>query len=402
MKNWEDIVKDKLEGYESGLPEGSLAEFRALRNGAGSALPKKRHPLLWGTLVVAAAACIAAILFLRHPSPQEDMIQIVEHPVVAEAESSDAPADVMVAQTVTPRPTVSASQIVSAEPDEQPDAGLIKPTDENPDQTESQTIQRPDNQLDGQTIQRPDNQTAAIGPEPVLEDEDSYSPFIPDSPKQEVKKIDVGAAAGCVAGGGLIAAVIPELAALKGKPDAKDQAAPIGAPGHYGGISSPILNPSKVSYDHIMPLRFGLSAGIPVAENLKVTTGLEYSLYSSNVKYASGPRKKQHAHYIGIPVRLDWIFASKKKFDVYVGGGIEGDVCIGATQEGRSLKKDGPSLSLLAAGGVQFNFSRRLGIYLEPQLNWTVCSDDRTLETYRSVRNPSFTVATGLRFNLGD
>ena len=46
MKNWEDIVKDKLEGYESPLPEGSLAEFRARRDAAGSAAAK-RSPLLW-------------------------------------------------------------------------------------------------------------------------------------------------------------------------------------------------------------------------------------------------------------------------------------------------------------------------------------------------------------------
>ena len=41
MRRWEDIAKDKLEGYESRLPEGSLAEFRARRDGAGAARPQR-------------------------------------------------------------------------------------------------------------------------------------------------------------------------------------------------------------------------------------------------------------------------------------------------------------------------------------------------------------------------
>ena len=36
MNKWEDIVKDKLEGYESNLPEDSLAAFNARRATAGS------------------------------------------------------------------------------------------------------------------------------------------------------------------------------------------------------------------------------------------------------------------------------------------------------------------------------------------------------------------------------
>ena len=59
MKNWEDIIKEKLEGYESPLPEGSLAEFRSRRESAGSPAAKKRTPLLW-ILPTAVAAALAA------------------------------------------------------------------------------------------------------------------------------------------------------------------------------------------------------------------------------------------------------------------------------------------------------------------------------------------------------
>ena len=43
MRNWEDILIDKLEGYESPLPEGGLAEFRARREGAAPAAKQKKR-----------------------------------------------------------------------------------------------------------------------------------------------------------------------------------------------------------------------------------------------------------------------------------------------------------------------------------------------------------------------
>ena len=65
MRKWEDIVKDKLGGYESNLPEDSLAAFHARRATAG-ATKAKRFPLVWA-IVPAIAAGLAAVLFLRAP-----------------------------------------------------------------------------------------------------------------------------------------------------------------------------------------------------------------------------------------------------------------------------------------------------------------------------------------------
>ena len=84
MKQWEDIVKDKLEGYESALPEGSLAAFRARASvmaGQSGHLPTRRSPLLW--LAAAAAACLAAVFFLLRQAPEADsplVAQVVETP----------------------------------------------------------------------------------------------------------------------------------------------------------------------------------------------------------------------------------------------------------------------------------------------------------------------------------
>ena len=89
MKNWEDIIKDKLEGYESTLPEGSLAEFRARREGAGTASARKRSPLLW-ILPTAVAAGLATFFFLRQPDTPESPIRQTQQPSVAVAPAPES------------------------------------------------------------------------------------------------------------------------------------------------------------------------------------------------------------------------------------------------------------------------------------------------------------------------
>ena len=111
---------------------------------------------------------------------------------------------------------------------------------------------------------------------------------------------------------------------------------------------------------------------------------------------------KQQAHYLGIPIRLDWVFASNRLFDVYLGGGLEGDFCVGATVGGNRISKDGFGLALQGAGGVQLNVTKHLGIYVEPQLSWQIPMNNTKLRTYRSTHPLLFTVAAGVRFNISN
>ena len=150
-----------------------------------------------------------------------------------------------------------------------------------------------------------------------------------------------------------------------------------------------------------MPLVVGLSVKFPITEKIGITTGLEYSLYSSSFSYPFG-EKTQLVHDLGIPVRLDWTFVSGRWADAYLGAGVKGDLCLGATLGGEAIGKDGPAFRLLGAGGIQFNATRNLGLFVEPEVSWTLPSDRRMLSTYSSEHPWMFTVATGVRINLGN
>jgi hypothetical protein len=478
MKNWEDIVKDKLEGYESTLPEGSLADFRARRDAAGRSTATRRSPLIW-IVPAAVAASLAAFLFLRNPGGPEEGSPTIQQPgetiaVITEAtETTDGidttdsaetagqtPSQNLIAQAVTPRatsqPAVTRQETepttkpaTQTQPETQPET---RPTTQQgtestkPSAQTDQTDQTDRTDQSEQAAQtEPDAPTQAQEVQPTTQPSGNtvITPNIPYFPEVSTSKsirIKVGPAVGIVAGGGLLAAASPYLIALvkpyqlledpsgimdvrlayvaslsdayygaynSDIPDTKDHSYPTYPPGQIQIDPKPKNEYAITDAEHSIPLKMGLSARIPVSERLSVATGLVYSLYSSDVSlsykqnYRYDYKRSQHAHYLGIPIRLDWMLASGKWLDVYLGGGFQGDYCLGATLNWDKIDtKDGLTFSLLGAGGVQFNINERVGIYAEPELSWTPYTKNLVLATYRKDNPLMFTVATGLRIRL--
>lgn len=386
MRKWEDIVKDKMEEFDEALPESVFAEFRALRGGSAPVSTPRRFPLMWA-LVPAVAAGLAAIFFFRQPSATENGLQIIQQPAQPVAVVNDSTdiaepiqAQVVIAGRHIAKPSGPGTHIAGQSVSE-PSVSSQKP--ESPEEPES--IEEPE----------PQAQEETETPNPAVT---TASPFVPDNIGDKTVKIKGAPVAGVIAGGGLLAAVATPIL---GSGYAAD-ASPVnqGDPNYgwqYPG-SKDVLTGSPT---HHFPFKGGLSVGIPVAHRWKVTTGLEYSLYQSSFTYSISGEKKQLAHYLGIPLRLDWTLADKRWLDVYLGGGIEGDYCIGATLAGERIKRDGFSFSVIGAGGVQFNFTKHIGLYFEPELSWTIPSESRVLETWRSEHPFTFSVATGLRINIG-
>ena len=392
MSKWEDIVKERLEASDRTLPEGAFAEFRALRAGAGPAPAAKRFPLVWA-LVPAVAAGLAAVLLLRQPGEPGEDLQVIRQPaapVVAVSDSTEA-APPEVAVPVMSRPLVARASVPKAAA---PSATLPAELPAEPETIETTELgEAPEGAVSPKATEVPEAAEASVD-DPVVT---RTSPFVPEGAGSKAVGMKVGPAAGIVAGGGLLAALaVPYLRfgqfAAAG-PAYSDS--PV-----YQISSKPVEDHLTRAPEHAFPLKLGLSVRFPLSERLSLTTGLDYSLYSSKFTYAVSGEGWQLAHYLGIPVRLDWTLASGRMLDVYLGAGSEGDFCVAATYDGHGIRKDGFSFSLLGAGGVQFNISRRTGLYVEPALSWTILSDSRVLETWRSVTPLAFSVVAGVRITL--
>ena len=396
MRKWEDIVKDKIEEPEGELPESVFAEFRARRDAAAAAPAPKRFPLVWAAVPAVAAGLVAVFLFQRPVEPDGD-IQIIRQPSATVAVVTDS--------TITSEPGQTTPLIAQSVTPKAVKPSVVKPKGEI-------TIDNTDPAKAGVSAGTEDESvsspiTAATETEPKEETEVKESGIIASSPflpeKKSTRKISmkVVPATGVIAGGSLIAAAAAPLLGAGAKEDANPtyQSDP-----PHGGI---VLYPDPQEDErtgeaiHYFPLKLGLSARFPISERLSITTGLDYSWYKSSFTYSLSGEKTQNAHYLGIPVRFDWTLASGKWLDVYLGGGLEGDWCVGATLEGNSISKDGFSASLQGAGGIQFKPTKRLGLYLEPQLGWYFTPKGSVLETCRTENPLMFSVAAGLRFTIG-
>ena len=387
MSKWEDIVKAKLGGYESNLPDDSLAAIRARRAAAGAnANPTKakRFPLIWA-IVPAVAAGLAAVLLLRKPTVPEKGIQVIQQTVETYSQVDDR-LDTTV--PVVEKPLIAqATRTKSAHPTletTQPDEPVTTTVIEEIRLSEEPPIPETDDIGPEDTPEEP-----AIDSRPVGVDS---APFVRQaSADKPVIHVNMGTGGAIAAGGGLLAALATQLARADLSAPIPDNSVPDGA----NSANSP-----ETTHPHRMPWVVGLSVRIPAMENIGITTGLEYSRYSSSFSYPTG-EKTQLVHYMGIPVRLDWTFVSGKWLDAYLGAGVKGDLCLGATLGGEALGKDGPAFRLFGAGGIQCNVTRNLSLFVEPEVSWTLPSDRRLLSTYSSEHPWMFTVATGLRINLG-
>ena len=414
MEDWIDIVKKRLQDAEAPLPPGDWEEFEA------ASLPAKRTRVLpWLIPALAVAAGLAAVLFLRKPAVPGDGIQVIEQPsapVAMVADTADVveelPSLPIVAQAVTPKARLAdvKPQAVADVEETAPEEVIVV----TPQEEETETPETKE----------------SVTPEPVIP---SSSPFVPEKTVAKPVTLKVGPAVGVVASGGVLAALLVstlgtkpyeasvDIAALNGGGYGMDSPA---GPATSSFLGNSVFNGGYnyletnqyytiFSYNgqpvdllagspvHHFPLKVGLSAWIPVADRLYVSTGLDYSRYQSELKYSRSGERKQLAHYLGVPVRLDWVFASGKRLDAYVGGGLEGEFCVGASLGGMDISKDGFKLSLLGAGGVQMNLTERLGLYVEPQLLWRIPTDNNALATYRSAHPLMFVAATGVRYTIG-
>jgi hypothetical protein len=153
---------------------------------------------------------------------------------------------------------------------------------------------------------------------------------------------------------------------------------------------------------HNMPVSYGVSARFRVTDRFSLNTGLTYTLYTSRWanRYSDGTTgtERQSVHYLGIPLRCDWMMVDRPSFGMYAGVGGQVDKCIYARRAGTRLHENEFLWSLNASLGFQYNFNTRISIYLEPELGLEL--NEGSIETYRSEHAYILAARAGLRINL--
>ena len=157
------------------------------------------------------------------------------------------------------------------------------------------------------------------------------------------------------------------------------------------------------SYQHEIPVSVGLSARFFITDRLSINTGLNYTRYKSlrNRWFAATYDQQkdwQYVHYLGVPVRLDYMAVNRKNFNLYFGAGLQMDKCVYATVGEERLREKQLLFGLNGAMGLQVNIVPMAGLYFEPEVSYAL--NKGSIETFRSDEPFVVTIRGGLRFNF--
>ena len=432
MEDWTDVFAEKLKDVEEALPADDWTVVRQKY----AAAKRRRKAVLWSWIGAASAAAAAvavfAVLFDAGSDVQPDLPQMaqVELPQQGEPEQDildDIPAmQPSSAQSLTPSAvqkskSESKSKLerkpVSVEAVEEQMEVLVAESDDGEINVVRDTAASPMEVLLADVVPAEEPSDEWVQGEWAGEE-------LPDRPEHRRRPVSIGVSgSSALAGGGLLPVSMDLVA-----PEAPGESANGNHSPLPGGSSPSVPDTSLVSgvasrskayipssrrasrartlksteMDHYMPVSYGISARFAVTERFSVNTGLNYTLYTSKRtrKYTDGyvDTDKQMVHYLGIPLRLDWMVVKKPRFGMYLGAGGQVDKCVYAKVGSETLYEGGFLYSLNAVMGLQYNITPRLSLYAEPELTGNVGYS--MIETYREEAEVMVTARFGLRINL--
>ncbi len=161
------------------------------------------------------------------------------------------------------------------------------------------------------------------------------------------------------------------------------------------GVTPNVAPPVNYDYHHHMPLTFGLTFNKRIVGNLYGNIGLNFTSMTSDVTPDNGGDTfKQDIKLIGIPFGVRWNFWRYKGLSTFVGGEgmVERVVDASFGKEDVTIKR--LQWSVHATVGAQYNFTKHVGIYIEPKLSHYVTT--MPLNTLRNEHPFNFNLQMGL------
>ena len=161
------------------------------------------------------------------------------------------------------------------------------------------------------------------------------------------------------------------------------------------GMSPSVAPPVNYDYHHHMPLTFGLTFTKRIVGNLYGNVGLNFTSMSSDVTPDNGGDTfKQNIKLIGLPFGVRWNFWRYRGLTTFVGGEglVERVVDASFGKDDVTIKR--LQWSVHATAGAQYNFTKHLGIYIEPKLSHYITT--MPLNTLRNEHPFNFNLQMGL------
>lgn len=164
-------------------------------------------------------------------------------------------------------------------------------------------------------------------------------------------------------------------------------------------------------FTNSFPISLNIALSYDITDRLAVESGVTYTLLtlsravSSNIT-GDSYEDRYNIDFIGIPLSVRYNFDNWRRTDLYVRGGgmVEMITSTGAltpqfSANSRKIAGRTPFLSLSAGAGLQYNFNKVTGLYLEPGLSYHF-DNDMIFATPYGNTPMAFDLHAGLRVNL--
>ena len=366
MEDWTDIIGEELESIEEPLPADDWSVLQQKYSAAQKR--KKAAAFAWAGGITSAAAAIVLVLLLIKPG-------------------TTVPGNDFIAETLSPADTVSHMVPSVQQQKESVPVAVVNKTADNTLIAEDCSEETFDIIRDTTTVK--DKFLADASTPTVTFD---FEDFPENEPHKKRRPISIG-----------LSGATSDSPVTKVYGDAipnppMDTTDP---PYTDGGLNKDSINSD--SYNHEIPISLGISARINLTDRLSINTGLNYTMYKSTRirRFTSTYERqtdKQYVHYLGIPVRLDFMAVNRKHFNFYLGAGMQMDKCIYATVGSERLYEKQVLFGVNGTMGLQVNIVPMVGLYIEPEVYYAF--NEGSIETFRSDEPFVITVRGGLRFNF--
>ena len=425
MEDWTDIIGEELENIEEPLPADDWSVLQ--QKYAAARKRKKAAAFAWAGGIPSVAAAIALVLMLVRPdsstvmpdsSPvipgltgdRNDFVAETLPPIekVVPFDSSHIESSIDTAHYVTPSVQKKVSLPVDVVKKSVDDLLIAENnteeiTTENTEETFDvirDTTSLKDKLLADASIANKKDSSNDAYTEPT--GTFGFDDFPDDTPRRKMRLMSIG-----ISGSTSDSPMMKPMADSEPPMDHEPSPEPEDSVAAETPQSAMTMMRAKSgysdSYQHEIPVSVGLSARFFLTDRLSINTGLNYTRYKSlRTRWFASTHDQQkdwqYAHYLGIPVRLDWMIVNKKHFNFYLGAGVQADKCIYATVGGERLHEKEVLFGLNGAMGLQFNIVPMVGLYFEPDISYSL--NEGSIQTYR-IREPfMISVRGGIRFNF--
>ncbi len=408
MEDWTDIIGEELENIEAPLPADDWSVLQ--QKYAAAQRRKKVAAFAWAGGITSVAAAVALVLLLVRPDSSSvipgstgdlnDLVAEILPPIeeVVPVDSSHVESPIDTAHYVAP----SVQKKVSVPVDV-----VKKPVDDvliAENNTEEITTENTEEVFDviRDTTSLKDKLLADAYTEPT--GTFGFDDFPDDEHRRKRRPMSIG-----ISGSASDSPIMKVMGDLAPEPPMDHEPPKEPEDSLATETPQPAMTMMRArsgysdSYQHEIPVSVGLSARIYLTDRLSINTGLNYTRYKSlRTRWfaATYDHQKdwQYAHYIGVPVRLDYNAVNRKHFNLYFGGGLQMDKCVYATVGDERLHEKQILFGLNGAMGLQVNIVPMVGLYFEPEVSYAL--NKGSIETFRSDEPFVVTVRGGLRFNF--